>query len=115
MYLTEIVRGEEIAGDCPEILALAHTLINDLRSPLAAVRVGAELLTRHDLSPAQSQRLARNVLVSAARIEEILLDFASQLDRVPPSELLRNAEKIPEIRKHARAGWCELATDGIWS
>ena len=115
MLPAEIADREDIGNDPHREIALAHNLISSLRSPLAAVRLGADLLTRHDLSPAQSQRLARNVLVSAARIEEILLDFAPQLDVVSPSELLCNPKKIPEVREHPRARRCELTTDGIRS
>ena len=116
MHLAEIAGGEEgNGGPGREISVLAHTLISDLRSPLAAFRAGAELLTRYDLSPAQSQRLARDLLMSAARIEEILVDLASQVDVVPRSELLRNPEKIPEIRKHPPTGRREMPTDRIWA
>jgi len=70
----------EVADDLShDLCALARTLVNDLRSPLAAVRVGAELLIRPDLSQLQSQRVARNVLVAEARLEEILSDFTLRL------------------------------------
>ena len=113
MAPAEIAGRGEISGDLHHEISFAHNLIVPLRCPLAAVRLGAELLTRNDLSPAQSQRLARNVLASAARIEEILLDFAAQPESVSPSELLHNPKKIPEIREHTRAGGCELTTDRI--
>lgn len=57
--------------------------------------------------------LFRALVVSTARIEEILSDFAAQLDVVSPSELLRNPKKIPEVREHARARRCKLTTDRI--
>ena len=76
----EAITGAEVAGDSGHNLcALARTLVNDVRSPLAAVRMGAELLVRSDLSPLQSRRVARNVIVAAARIEELLSDFALRL------------------------------------
>jgi hypothetical protein len=40
----------------PDFCALARTPVNDLRSPLAAVRMGAELLIRSDLSPLRTTR-----------------------------------------------------------
>jgi hypothetical protein len=46
---------------------------------LAAVRVGGEVFIRSDLSQLQSQRVARNMIAAAARIEEILSDFSLQL------------------------------------
>ena len=80
VYPREAITGAEVAGDSgPDFCALARTLVNDLRSPLAAVRMGAELLVRSDLSPLQSRRVARNVIVAAARIEELLSDFKLRL------------------------------------
>jgi len=76
----EAITRAEVAGDSGlDLYALARTLVNDLRSPLAAVWVGAELLTRSDLSPLHSQRVARNVIVAAAQIEELLSDFTLRL------------------------------------
>ena len=93
MLLVEIAGREDIGNDPHRETALAHNLISSLRSPLAAVRLGADLLSRHDLSPAQSQRLARNVLASATRIEEILSDFASKLDMVSPVRTPSQSQK----------------------
>ncbi|HJZ99015.1 MAG TPA: histidine kinase dimerization/phospho-acceptor domain-containing protein [Candidatus Solibacter sp.] len=74
---TELHRGTEAAGDSTSGgHTLVRTLAAELRGPLAGIRVGAEMLTRRDMSPAQSQRLARNVLAATARVEEILSDFA---------------------------------------
>ena len=53
-----------------------RVLLYDLRSPLAAARMGAELLIRLDLSEKQNQRVARNVLASTMRVEEILSNLA---------------------------------------
>ena len=53
-----------------------RVLLYDLRSPLAAARMGAELLIRLDLSEKQNQRVARNVLAATMRVEEILSDLA---------------------------------------
>jgi len=76
VYPMEAITGAEVASDSGrDFCALARTLVNDLRSPLAAVRMGAELLIRSDLSPLHSQRVARNVIAAAARIEELLSDF----------------------------------------
>jgi len=80
VYPMEAITGAEVASDSGrDFCALARTLVNDLRSPLAAVRMGAELLIRSDLSPLHSQRVARNVIVAAARIEELLSDFTLRL------------------------------------
>ena len=55
----------------------ARELLSELRSPLAAVRVGADLLLRSDLSEPQRKRVARNVSAATARIDEILAELAS--------------------------------------
>jgi len=69
--------GAEVVGDsfC-DLGAPARVLLCELRSPLAAARMGAELLIRLDLSEKQSQRVARNVLAATMRVEEILSDLA---------------------------------------
>lgn len=77
--------GMETGGDpAPDLSAQARTLVDDLRGALAAVRAGGELLIRPDLSQLQSQRVARNVIAAAARIEEILSDFSLQLIDASP-------------------------------
>ena len=65
--------GAEVAGDSFRDL---RGLLYELRSPLAAARMGAELLIRLDLSEKQNQRVARNVLAATMRVEEILSDLA---------------------------------------
>jgi hypothetical protein len=65
--------GAEVAGDS---FRDQRVLLYELRGPLAAARIGAELLIRLDLSQKQSQRVARNVLAAAMRVEEILSDLA---------------------------------------
>jgi len=91
----EAIRRAEVASDSgPDFCALARTLVNDLRSPLAAVRMGAELLIRSDLSPLHSQRVARNVIVAAARIEELLSDFTLRLI----DACKRSSEEVAEFQ-----------------
>ena len=69
--------GAEVVGDSfGNLCGPALVLLCELRSPLAAVRMGAELLIRLDLSEKQSQRVARNVLAATMRVEEILADLA---------------------------------------
>ena len=65
--------GAAVGGDSFRDL---RVLLYDLRSPLAAARIGAELLIRLDLSEKQSQRVARNVLGATMRAEKILSDLA---------------------------------------
>src|SRR6516164_2126499 len=69
--------GAEVVGDSfRDPCAPARVLLCELRSRLAATRIGAELLIRLDLSEKQSQRVARNVLAATMRVEEILADLA---------------------------------------
>ena len=91
----EAITGAQVADDSgPDLCALAHTLVNDLRNSLAAVRVGAELLVRSDLSLSQSQRVARNVIVAAARIEGLLSDFTLRLI----DARTRSSEEVAEFQ-----------------
>jgi len=74
------VKPEAEAATTPDRghCALARILIDELRGPLTTVRMGAELLTRSDLSQPQSRRIARNVLAAATRIEELLAGPTTQ-------------------------------------
>ena len=69
----DATRSAEVAGDSFRDL---RVFLYDLQSPLAAARMGAELLIRLDLSEKQNQRVARNVLAATMRVEEILSDLA---------------------------------------
>ena len=62
--------GAEVAGDSFHDL---RVLLYDLRSPLAAARMGAELLIRLDLSEKQNQRVARNVLAPQCGLRKFSL------------------------------------------
>jgi len=91
----EVTTGAKAASDSNhDLCVLARMLLNNLRSPLAAVRVGAELLARPDLSPLQSQRVARNVLVAAARLEEILSDVTLRLIEAG----VRSSAKVAQLQ-----------------
>ena len=77
VYSMDATKGAEVVGDSfRDLSASARVLLCELRSPLAAARIGAELLIRLDLSEKQSQRVARNVLAATMRVEEILSDLA---------------------------------------
>jgi hypothetical protein len=83
--------------------AQAGDLVNDLRSPLAAIRAGAELLLRPDLSPQQIHRLARDVLFAAGRIEEILSDVTPLC--VPAPHFVRPAGDRKRRRDRQSGGF----------
>jgi nitrogen-specific signal transduction histidine kinase len=99
----DVTRGEEVGGDpCDAPCALARVLISELRSPLAAVRMGAELLIRSDLSERQSQRVARNVLAATMRLEDLLSDLALQLTDAANNE----QQHSPAIAVECPRGIC---------
>ena len=77
VYSMDATTGAEVVGDSfRDLCAPARVLLCELRSLLAAARIGAELLIRLDLSEKQSQRVARNVLGATMRAEKILSDLA---------------------------------------
>ena len=95
----ELTTGAEVACHSGhDLCALSRMLLSELRSPLAAVRMGAELLVRSDLSELQSQRVARNVLAATARLEEILSDLALQLTDAADDEQRRCCAMSVECR-----------------
>jgi len=61
-------------------------LLSELRSPLATVGAGAELLIRSELSALQTKRVARNVF-SATILLEILRELAENLGDLMPTPL----------------------------
>jgi hypothetical protein len=68
-----------IGGTQSRLCAQPQALLDEARSATAAIRIGAEPLTRSDLFAAQTQRLARHVLAATTRLEQILSDLAQQV------------------------------------
>src|SRR5258708_11383575 len=96
----ELTTGAEVAGySGHDLCARSRMLVSELRSPLAAVRMGAELLVRSDLSELQSQRVARNVLAATVRLEDILSDLALQLTDAADDEQRRCCAISVECRR----------------
>jgi signal transduction histidine kinase len=62
-------RGETGLG------AVAMSTVHDLRSPLAAIHSGAEMLKGPQLPEHQVRRLARNIYDASVRIQELLQDY----------------------------------------
>jgi signal transduction histidine kinase len=56
---------------------LTDSILHDLRSPLTAISVCAEMLLDQDLPAAQSRRVAFNIHRSAGRMRELLTEFVS--------------------------------------
>jgi signal transduction histidine kinase len=67
----ELIRSERIAT----IGRLAASIVHDLRNPLATIYAGAEMLLYSQLSEAQIQRLAGNMLGASQRVQDLLQDL----------------------------------------
>ena len=67
----ELIRQERIAT----IGRFATSIVHDLRSPLAAIYGGAEMLVDATLSPEQTHRLAANMYRASRRIQELLQEL----------------------------------------
>jgi signal transduction histidine kinase len=68
---SDLIRQERIAT----IGRFATSIVHDLRSPLAAIYGGTEMLVDTNLSPEQTRRLARNMYRASRRIQELLQDL----------------------------------------
>jgi signal transduction histidine kinase len=54
---------------------LATAVFHDLRSPLAAIHCGAEMLTRSYLPEQQARHVARSIYNASVRIQQLLQDY----------------------------------------
>jgi len=61
-----------IASDQTASVSEVESFAHDLRNPLAAIHVSAELLVRSSLSQPQVHRLARNMYCASVRMRELL-------------------------------------------
>ncbi len=85
----DLIRQERITT----IARFATSIIHDLRSPLAAVYGGAEMLVDAELSAEQSQRLAGNIYRASRRIQELLQELADvSRAKAKPVEVCRLAD-----------------------
>jgi signal transduction histidine kinase len=64
-------QGRTVAAD-----SLSTSIIHDLRNPLAAICVCAEMLTDVELTPDHAKRLGLNIHKAAGRIRGLLADLA---------------------------------------
>jgi signal transduction histidine kinase len=69
----DLIRQERIAT----IGRFASSIVHDLRSPLAAIYGGAEMLVDTNLSDEQTRRLAANMYLASRRIQELLQDLTN--------------------------------------
>jgi signal transduction histidine kinase len=87
----DLIRQERIAT----IGRFATSIVHDLRSPLAAIYGGAEMLVDADLSAEQSHRLAGNMYRASRRIQELLQDLVDVArSRAKPIEICRLADIV---------------------
>jgi signal transduction histidine kinase len=66
---------ENRQGRAFNIDPLAMSIVHDLRNPLAAICVCAEMLTDPHLTPDHAARLGRNIHKAAGRMRELLADL----------------------------------------
>ncbi len=69
----ELIRRERIST----IGRLASSIVHDLRSPLAAIYGGAEMMVDTELSAPQTKRLASSIYRASRRIQELLQDLVN--------------------------------------
>lgn len=69
----DLIRQERIAT----IGRFATSIVHDLRSPLAAIYGGTEMLVDTNLSSDQTRRLATNMYRASRRIQELLQDLTN--------------------------------------
>jgi signal transduction histidine kinase len=69
----DLIRHERIST----IGRLSTSIVHDLRSPLAAIYGGAEMLVDAQLSPVQVDRLAKNIYKASRQIQELLQDLVN--------------------------------------
>lgn len=66
---------------------LSLSVIHDLRNPLAAICISAEMLTDPQLTPDHSERLGRNIRRAAGRMRKLLADLACVMQgKMAPAE-----------------------------
>lgn len=70
------ISAEVVEAPERDLCGRVRELLSELRSPLATVRTGAELLIRSDLSELYTKRVARNVFAATIRLDEILTELA---------------------------------------
>ena len=98
----EMIRQERIST----IGRLSTSIVHDLRSPLAAIYGGAEMLVDSDLSPEQVNRLARNIYRASRQVQELLQELVevSRGRKSEGTEVCRLDEIVQDAWSLAAAG-----------
>ncbi len=87
---------------------LTMSIVHDLRSPLAAIHSGAEVLSGPQIPEQQVRRLARNMYSASVRIQQMLHEYAelcrtAELQRQPYSLRAIVAQAVDQIKAAAEA------------
>lgn len=98
----EMIRQERIST----IGRLSTSIVHDLRSPLAAIYGGAEMLVDAALSPEQVNRLARNIYRASRQVQELLQELVevSRGRKSEGTEVCRLDEIVQDAWSLAAAG-----------
>jgi K+-sensing histidine kinase KdpD len=98
---TDCVEDAPISRECVcDREVISESILHDLRNPLAAIHVAAEMILDADLPPARVTRLARNIYRASRRIQGLLQDLLN----VSRGEI--SAPQISSLREIAVAA-CE--------
>jgi len=60
------------------------SLVQDLRTPIATIRAGTEVLIRSGITDSQAQRVVRNVNVASLRLQELIEAFVDSCKGAHP-------------------------------
>jgi signal transduction histidine kinase len=95
---------------------LAMSIVHDLRNPLAAIHLGAQMLNSSQLTEQHVRRLARNIYNDTLRIQELLQDYLELCltrERRPQPSNLRSliAQVVKRIATVAEAQSVALVQD----
>jgi signal transduction histidine kinase len=95
---------------------VAISIVHDLRSPLAAIHSGAEMLSGPPVPEHQVRRIARNMYLASVRIQELLEEYVERCrarNRAPHSCNLRGliSHSVERITGLAEAQSVEIQQD----
>ena len=73
--IREAPKEPSAAQQIAALRGMAISIVHDLRNPVAAIQLGADMLIGSRLSEDQTQRLARNLYGASSHIQELLQEF----------------------------------------
>lgn len=83
---------------------LFHSVIHDLRNPVAAISAAAQILMDHELEPPEIKRLAANIGRSTSRMHDLLADITHTFKGK------QSLSQICNIRGAVAAAWQTAAS-----